>query len=305
MDTRILESGPWRRFDEFIAPEANRLSILISLLDQFRLCHREEIIAGNTHILLGPGPEKPGLETTGTPSNDTTLVAHYDRAGGSPGANDNSAAVFMLLEAAMRLRETGPAGEQRWLIIFTDKEELNHGDAIQDQGSYTLARTLRKSGRGRGRFYIFDACGIGDWLIISTMADFMLRGENGTGIAQIRRHGQQLRDHALAVTRKLNLDKVLLAPVPFSDDVGFLRAGITAQTITALPSAEANRLASDLRNRPGFANALISGEARSEKLIPLFPETWKTLNGPGDVKDLLTPEHFRQTIRFAAGLCGG
>jgi hypothetical protein len=145
---------------------------------------------------------------------------------------------------------------------------------------------------------------VGDWLIISTMADYVTRGERGAGIARMRRRSQELRDHALAISRKLNMGKVLLAPVPFSDDLGFLRAGICAQTITALPAAEANRLASDLRNHPGFAGALITGGGGNDTFTPLIPETWKTLNGPGDTKNRLTPEHYKQVIRFAATLCG-
>jgi hypothetical protein len=292
----------WRRFDEFIAPGADRRRILESLLDEHKLCYREETIAGNTHILVGPAPEKPGLDNTSAPSNDTTLVAHYDRVTGSPGANDNSVAVFLLMEAAVKLRNTR---QNRWIVIFTDKEELGPGDTIRDQGAYTLARALRESGRGGGRFYIFDACGVGDWLIISTMTDHVTRDGRGTGIARIRRRAQELRERALAIAGKLNMEKVLLAPVPFSDDLGFLRAGISAQTITALPAAEANRFASELRNHPGFADALIKGEARNETLTPLIPETWQTLNGPADQKSRLTPEHYNQVVRFAAGLAEG
>ncbi|MDR1909824.1 MAG: M28 family peptidase [Spirochaetaceae bacterium] len=292
-----MRDGPWRRFDEFIAPGADRCRILESLLDEHGLRYGERCIAGNRHILLGPGPEAPDLEgPPGKTPGGTTLVAHYDRVRGSPGANDNSAAVFLLLETALALYREA---RQNWLIIFTDKEELGPGGAIRDQGAYTLGRTLRDSGRGGGRFYIFDACGVGDWIIISTMTDYVMRGGEGAGFARIRRRTQQLRDRALSVSRKLNLDRVLLAPVPFSDDLGFLRAGIGAQTITALPSAEANRLASELRNHPGAASALITGGPGASALIP---ETWKTLNSPADKKDRLTPEHYGQLLRFALAL---
>jgi hypothetical protein len=100
------------------------------------------------------------------------------------------------------------------------------------------------------------------------------------------------------------MDKVLLAPVPFSDDLGFLRAGITAQTITVLPSEEAALLAANL-HKQGFADALIKGEAQSPRLKPLIPETWKSLNGPLDIPERLTPQHYRMVVRFACALCRG
>ena len=296
-----MTNGPWRRFDDFIAPGADRRAILAALFDEYRLAASEEMIAGNRHLFLGPGPEKPGLGATRFPRGGTILVAHYDRAPGSPGANDNSAAVFLLMETALKLYASD---RKNWLIIFTDKEELGPGGSIREQGSYTLAASLRESGLGSGSFYIFDACGVGDWFIISTMADYMLREETGVGAAEIRKRTRALRGRALDVTRKLNIEKVLLAPAPFSDDLGFLRAGITAQVITMLPAPEANRLASELRNHPGFTDSLIKGEARRDAFTALLPETWKTLNTPADEKSRLTPEHFRQTVRFAAALPG-
>jgi hypothetical protein len=106
------------------------------------------------------------------------------------------------------------------------------------------------------------------------------------------------------------MEKVLLVPTPFSDDAGFLRAGLAAQTITVLPSAEAASLASLLRTKPEFIDALISREALSAtKLNPRtgaklqLPETWRNLNGPGDSPHRLTPKHYNRVVRFACELC--
>ena len=284
--------APYGRFREFIAPGADRLGILTATLDGIRLSHRTVDIAGNRHVFVFP----KGREAAGPPK--PVLVAHYDRAAGSPGANDNSAAVFILLETAMKLREKET---ENWLVIFTDKEELSGGEGIRDQGSYTLAKSLRDIGLGGGRFYIFDACGTGDTLIISTTADHLMKDEEGMGIAKARRQVQSLRNYALKASRHLTMEKVLLAPTPFSDDAGFLRAGIAAQTVTALPAAEAACLAA-LRHKDGFAEALVSREA-APRFRHLIPETWRTLNSPADGILRLTPENFRRVVRFACELC--
>jgi hypothetical protein len=271
---------------DFIAPDADRIKILHSLLEELNLPCTVVDIAGNCHIFMG------SAKVT------VTLVAHYDRVSGSPGANDNSAAVFQLIETAIKLK-----GTNGWRIIFTDGEELASGEGARDQGSYTLAKALLDAGRGDGQFFIFDACGTGDTLIISTMTNHVIRDEEGIQIARLRRKTQLLRNHALKTAHNLMMDKVLLAPVPFSDDLGFLRAGITAQTITVLPSEEATLLAANL-HKQGFADALIKGEAQSPRLKPLIPETWKNLNSPRDLAERLTPRHYKMVVRFARALCG-
>ncbi|MDR0387048.1 MAG: Zn-dependent exopeptidase M28 [Treponema sp.] len=287
-----MGSGPYGRLREFIAPGADRLGILTAFLGEVRLPYRTVDIAGNRHVFVFPG----GREAAGP---KPVLIAHYDRAAGSPGANDNSAAVFILAETAVKLREKDIGN---WLVIFTDKEELSGGEGIREQGSYTLAKSLRDAGLGRNRFYIFDACGAGDTLVISTTADRLMQDEGGIGIAKTMRQVRLLRNRALEASRRLAMEKVLLAPTPFSDDAGFLRAGIAAQTFTVLPGAEAAQLAI-LGRKTGFAEALISREA-APHFSRYIPETWRTLNGPADGFVRLTPEHFTRIVRFACELCG-
>ncbi|GHV89239.1 hypothetical protein AGMMS50267_15990 [Spirochaetia bacterium] len=310
----MLERSPYHRFAEFIAPDADRRGILRSLLGELGLPFLPVTIAGNCHFFVGPEPllrlpvplcseSRPPQPTNHSPVNlEVVLCAHYDRVAGSPGANDNSAAVFQLIETAVKLRDAQKAG---WRVILTDKEELSPGEHIRDQGSYSLARALREAGQGGGEFFIFDACGVGDTLIISTMADYMMKDTDGLEIAKVRRQTKRLRNRALETARKLAMDKVLLAPVPFSDDLGFLGGGITAQTITVLPAKEASDLAGNLRGVPGFTGALIKGELRTPRLLSLIPETWRTLNSGEDRAEHLTPEHYKQVVRFAASLCGG
>jgi hypothetical protein len=206
----------------------------------------------------------------------------------------------MLLEAALKMRETQ---QRNALIIFTDKEELNPGEGIREQGSYGLAKKLQETALRDCRYFIFDACGSGDTLVISTIADHLMKHEGGYEAVRRRRTVKALRDCALETARQMGMEKVLLAPTPFSDDAGFLRAGLAAQTITMLPSPEAAGLASLLRTKPEFINALISRDA--PKAGGELPETWRIFNSPADGPQRLTPKNFNRVVKFACALCRG
>ncbi|MDR1059146.1 MAG: M28 family peptidase, partial [Treponema sp.] len=112
-----MSGDHWARFRDFIAPGADRFGLIEVLLEKARLPCGTVTIGGNRHILVAPPPPEESFLRR----RPTILVAHYDRAEGSPGANDNSAAVFLLIETALVLREEGI---KNWIIIFTDKEEL-------------------------------------------------------------------------------------------------------------------------------------------------------------------------------------
>ena len=301
--------SPYHRFPDFLAPAADRYGILGELLEELEFGYSSIVLGASGGRTLRHFFVLPHRGQSFLPGEypAIALVAHYDRVAGSPGANDNSAAVFMLLEAGLKMRDDGL---RNWLIIFTDKEELGFGEGLRDHGAYGLARSLRETSLRDCRFYIFDACGCGDTLIISTMADHLLRNETGHAAAKKRQIVKALRDGALKTARNLVMEKVLLVPTPFSDDAGFLLAGLAAQTITVLPSDEAAGLASLLRTRPEFIDALISREARvATQSNPLtgtklrIPETWRSLNGPEDSPQRLTPRHYRRVVKFACELC--
>ena len=225
------------------------------------------------------------------------LVAHYDRAADSPGANDNSAGVFLLLETAIKLKS---GNVKNWVIIFTDKEEINSGESIQTQGAYTLAVAFKNSKMENPKIFCFDACGTGDTLIISTTADYLLKDR---GRKELQESVLELQKLALDTARNLGMKKALLAPTPLSDDAGFLMAGLAAQAITMLPSAECIPLVAELRKNPDFAHSLINAELRQDARTRAIPETWRCLNSPSDSYLRLTPEHFRTVVRFAEALC--
>jgi hypothetical protein len=292
---RGFTGTPWKRFREFIGLTADRFAILNELLTETGLKHRVVTLGGNRFFFVAPPPGEEEYQSRRL----TVLAAHYDRAPDSPGANDNSAAVFLLMEAAMKLTRNKA---DNWLIIFTDKEELLSGESIQDQGAYSLASAFRDAGLDKARIFSFDACGTGDTLIISTTADYLLKGESGAASGRLRTAVQKLRKTALEAAENANMEKVLLAPTPFSDDAGFFRAGLAAQTITMLPSGECSAFVSALRRNPALGGALVGRTAPEENDRSLIPETWRTLNTPRDTFRKLTAEHFSAVVRFAEAL---
>ena len=291
-----MSAPHWKRFRDFLNPQADRFSILEKLFEETELDFRIVTIAGNRHFfIMAPKPEADYMRR-----RQTILVAHYDRYPESPGANDNSAAVFIMIETAVKLLEEKIGN---WLIILTDKEELKTGEGILNQGAYSLAAGMRETGLENSRIYNFDACGTGDTLIISTTAEYLLKNENFGGREKVRASIKELRDMALEKARDLHMEKVLLIPTPFSDDAGFLRAGIAAQTITMLPSDECTQLVSVLRRIPEFAGTLVYQELRKTENQRLIPETWRVFNSPSDSHLRLTPQNFRIVQRFAQSLC--
>lgn len=288
-------SSVFEYFGEFISPHADRLNILKKVLAEFAVPFSVVSIDNSNHIFVTPDVTY-ALKNSGT----CILLAHYDRIEGSPGANDNSAAVFQLIETAVKLYHDK---EKDWLIIFTDKEEILPSGSIRDQGAYGLAKIFFQMGSRNGRFYIFDSCGTGDTIIISTTVDFLLKDKEGRGIEKTRSNIQKLRSEALECARDNSIKKVLLSPTPFSDDAGFLSAGIAAQTITVLPSGEAAEVANTLRKKPQLAELLVKKGKRHIHDLPFIPQTWKRLNGSGDAELFLTPQFYPQIIRFAYALC--
>ncbi|MDR2160001.1 MAG: Zn-dependent exopeptidase M28 [Treponema sp.] len=296
------EEMPYSRFADFIAPGADRYGILGSLIDMMGFNSLVFPVGERRHFFILPRGRRfkaaGGFPFRG--QSPVILAAHYDRVAGSPGANDNSAAVFQLLRTALRLTELETG---YWIMIFTDGEELGAGEGFENQGSFALAELLRQGGLGDARVFIFDACGTGDTLIISSTTDYILRNERSAATRKARQLVGELREHAMETVRNLRLDKVLVVPTPFSDDAGFLRGGIPAQTICMLPAEEAASYASLLRMRPEFADFFLAGAIRNTADRFNIPETWRCLNGPSDSRLRLTPAYFDRVVRFAAALC--
>jgi hypothetical protein len=265
----LSREGVWCFWDEWTDPSVNRCELLAVILDEVGLRRYWSTIEsdGALHFVVAPNAD------AGVGVGLTALAAHYDRTKGSPGANDNGVAVFLLMETALKLLNEGC---RNWFILFTDKEELGRGEPLTSQGSYTLGKVLlRRSGRGFGRVFNFDSCGRGDTFIVSTTPERLLKKANGIRAAQITSSLTLLRVRALAAAHKAGIERLVLAPTPFSDDAGFLLAGLPVQTITVLPADEAALFTQATRGKSNWT-----------------PPTWRLINSPLDATDTLTEKNF-------------
>jgi hypothetical protein len=132
------------------------------------------------------------------------LGAHYDAVPGSPGANDNAAAVVQLLSAATRLQEAIAAGlpEPDVTFCFWDHEEL-FGSTVM--GSRIFVED--HAGALPAKAVVFDVSGIGD---------LYRSGSDATGL----------------------VEELPSRPTPPSDNLMLDRAGIPAALVCALPPHE-------------------------------------------------------------------
>jgi len=274
--------NPYNRFDEFTSVQNRRFDVLKSILDELKLHYSVVQLGEKRHFIISPRTQSPPASPR-KEHGGNVFVAHYDALEGSEGANDNASGVFALLCAALILCENGEC----WTVIFTDKEELNAGESLRTQGSYLLAYVLRDTHLANADFFVFDACGRGETIVISTLADYLIKKDSTTNAAWLKQKFRGLRNRVMGAANKSGANKIMLMPTPFSDDAGFLRAGLAAQTITTLPDGEAALFAQLSRAKPLYIEGLIN-RSFSGSLDPKFiPKTWRQINSPRDTKDKL------------------
>ncbi|MDA8130202.1 MAG: M28 family peptidase [Elusimicrobia bacterium] len=83
------------------------------------------------------------LPGTDPAAAEWVVSAHYDTAPGTPGADDNTSAVAILLETARRLRSAAPARGVRFVAFGTEEPP---SFTTRDMGSYRYMRYLKESG---------------------------------------------------------------------------------------------------------------------------------------------------------------
>lgn len=255
-----------------------------------------------------------------------TLIAHYDRAAGTQGANDNSAACIQLLLFAQMLLQKQDAHNIR--IIFTDGEEAGI-EGIKSQGAYRLGQGLRALSMQQDDIFVFDMCGCGDTLILSESGIYGRDTRKTAGLTALHR---RCRIYADAACR----GRWLSLPTAYSDNAGLISAGLTAQVITVLPRAEAELL---MRYMPHSAGTPPSGNVHSagchrsvaaeisanesaaqalqrciitnahvppdSPLAAVIPQTWQRMHTPQDSLETLTPQAFilvDKMLRYLAGV---
>ena len=193
-----------------------------------------------------------------------TVIAHYDRIG--IGANDNSAAVFCLMEWARNMvvstGSTTTTNLHNIRLIFTDGEELGKG-GITEQGAFPLAQTFRKLGITNDDVYVFDCMGRGD---VPILAQAKIAPNVPT---QFLTKYSQLEERTKKILQTCSNGKWFTLPVNYSDNASFIANGIPAVAVTMLPSEEVQQV--------------LQGQT---------PKTWQNLHTPQDNLASLNPEAF-------------
>ncbi len=267
------------------APDADRPSVLEAALREAGAEAARSVLAGSEHLVV-----RFRDSAYDTRYRTKLLVAHHDRAAGSPGALDNGAACLQLVGLAGRLaRRPDPCNT---VLIFTDSEE---SASAGEQGAFSVARVLAGRVRalsGEGgeppAVFVFDVTGRGTTPLLSTTARDLLeaRGMESSGLSASLR---TLGSWAARALRKGTGESPMALPVPWSDDLGFALGGVPAVTVTLLPRAEAEAYRRSLEEKVSDGN----GDPAVPGLYPeSLPPTWARLHGPGDTADLLEEESF-------------
>jgi len=271
-------------FTSFLKEDVDRREFILSFLKERNVPFIPVSLSTGKHIVVHY-PKKNYNRCY----KNKLFIAHYDRQKGTEGANDNSAACFILMNFATYLLSCDY--EHNIKIIFTDSEETASA-GLELQGSYKLALGLRQLNMADSDVYIFDMCGRGDTLIFS-LAGIYGRPKEKT-ISLIDIHNKAILRARESASRHMSLI------TPYSDNAGFIAAGLNAQLVTVLPMEEAQILQkalNDLKEKPMYPelidailkNKKVGNDSPLEKIIPL---TWQRMHTPFDTLDTLTDSSF-------------
>lgn len=243
-------------FKDFITPDCDRAAFIQDYLKAAGLEAPIMQMEGKNHIYV----KFPQLQYNPI-FRIKTVIAHYDRFAGSPGANDNSAAVFCLMEWAKKLVECSQFHNIR--LIFTDGEELGAAGGVAEQGAFPLAQVFRRLGITNDDIYVFDCMGRGD---VPILTQTILPPKTP---AKFVKEFAALEQRAAALLQTSANGRWFSLPCNYSDNASFIANGIPAVAITLLPSAE--------------VTAATQGQQ---------PQTWQLLHTPADNLESLTHQSF-------------
>ncbi len=273
------------RFNEYIKYGTDRCRFIQSYLAENGVETVLIPVEGKKHIYV-----KFPLSSYSPRFRIKTLIVHYDIVENSPGANDNSAADFSVMEFAIRLMKF--RGVHNVRIFFTDGEELGEG-GVEGQGAYALAQLLKKSGIRNDDVFVFDCMGRGTVPVLAKSI-----APSGAPAA-FARQLENLKLRAEELLRSSCNGHWLTLPVPYSDNAGFLACGIPAVAITMLPESEAFAYMKALQQMPELEKLVMNRKTENELVLRTkLPPTWKFLHTENDSIMSLTPESFDFTARI-------
>ena len=277
-------------FQKYIASDCDRLSFLQNYLSERGVSSSVISLGEKKHLYVN------FPSTTYNPMfKIKTIISHYDRVAGSPGANDNSLANFALADFASALCKSRQVHNVR--IFFTDGEELG-AEGVSSQGAFALADLFRKLGIVNDDVYVFDACGRGEVAILARA------GLDSKIVGQFKKKFLDLYERTQNLLRKSMPNSWMTLPVPYSDNAGFLACGIPAVAITFLPKDEVSFYYSNLMADKNLEKAVMNCRIDSEpknatdlsiqkfKYIEKMPKTWRLFHTEYDNYLSLTSESY-------------
>lgn len=280
-------SFPVSALEKFVSPQCDRMNFIILYLRRRGVRAVVLPADGRNHIyvVFPQSSYNPKFRIK-------TVLAHYDRAEGSPGANDNSFAVLTLMDWACRLS----AGNRRHNIrlIFTDGEEMcGGGPSASGQGAFSLAKLFRRLGISGDDVFVFDCMGRG---LVPVLAKATLPH----GIQpQFRRRFESLYIRTAALLQSVCAGSTVL-PAAYSDNAGFIANGIPAVCVTMLPFEEAASYAASL-----MQNAALEQYVTNKKCPPGIPEDFFYNSLPYTWRLFHTAEDSVQNLTFQSAAVFG
>ncbi|WP_294428077.1 M28 family peptidase [uncultured Treponema sp.] len=273
MSSDLEHSFDTESFQKYISPDCDRLSFLREYLSRRGVSTSVIPLGEKKHIYVN------FPSTSYNPMfKIKTIISHYDRVEGSPGANDNSFANFAIADFAAELFNSRKVHNIR--IFFTDGEELG-AEGVSSQGAFALADLFRKLGIVNDDVYVFDACGRGEVAVLARAGlDSKISGA-------FKKKFMDLYERTQNLLKKAFPNSWMTLPVPYSDNAGFLACGIPAVAITFLPKDEVsfyyNNLMADKNLEKAVMNCKIEGGSTSAtdlsiqkfKYLEKMPKTWR------------------------------
>ncbi|MBQ3670363.1 MAG: M28 family peptidase [Treponema sp.] len=278
------------QFIEYINLDCDRLSFLRNYLKENGVETNVIELGEKKHISVQfpPSAYDPTFRTK-------TVVCHYDRVPGVPGANDNSAANCAVADFAVRLSKLQKAHNVR--IFFTDGEELG-ANGISEQGAFALAAYLKQNRIAKDEVYVFDSCGRGTVAILGQAG---LLSKTST---DFKKSFFGLYKRAEELLQKTSPNSWMSLPMPYSDNAGFLAQGVPAVVITFLPKEEATLYYKNLMADKNLSKIVLNcdmhyGEKCSTdikiemmKYKEKIPFTWRLFHTEMDNFFSVMPESF-------------
>ncbi|MCR4734898.1 MAG: Zn-dependent exopeptidase M28 [Treponema sp.] len=209
-------------FSDFIAPDCNRSAFIQNYLQKAGLEAPILQMDGKNHVYV-----KFPKSQYNPMFRIKTVIAHYDRIG--IGANDNSAAVFCLMEFAIHLSRQ--AGFHNIRLIFTDGEEIGGKKGVVEQGAFSLAQVFRRLEILNDDIFVFDCMGRGNIPVIC-------KNKLPSGISKSFIKKQNQLELCAGKILSAAAGHFFTLPANYSDNAGFIVNGIPAVEITMLPSDE-------------------------------------------------------------------